>query len=1139
MHAFPANQITSNDQTVSNKRARLVLQLEKNNARTNPIKALNEDDPAPLSYAQERLWVMSRLQPDNPVYNVAGAMQLNGVLNTAALQQALDEVLRRHQILRSRFVTEHHAAVQRVMPGHTLDLFRMDLTHCPEGVQDAFIRRPFDLAGGPPIRGLLATTGERQHRLLLVLHHIASDRWSVGILMQEVAALYSVYSSGMPSPLPEPTVQYRGFAAWQRQRHDKLAQDLDYWRSKLDGVPPLLALPADRPRPALQSYRGDSYRIDIPEALTMAVKALGKQHNASLFMVIAAAFSILLHRYTGSRDMAIGYPSAGRNQAQITNLIGFFVNTLVLRARLQGSLSFTALLQQIRDQALNDQSHQELVLDDLIGALNLTGNTGHSPLFQVMLTVQNAPISPFHLPGLEILPIALKNATAPFDLTLLIEEHGNRLEATFEYSTDLFDAATIARMAGHLQNLLLGISFNPEMPVSQLPLLGHVEKQCLLYEWNKPCPPLLDKTAEDGQTLLIHQLFAARAESAPDKTALVCSGQRVCYGELERRSNQTAHSLRALGVGPESRVGVCAERSVEMIVGLLAALKAGAAYVPLDPGYPEERLAYIVNDAGIGHLLAQGAFADRFAGAGIAVIYLDQPDQNAASAQSSEPVCTVEQSGGQAVNHGTLSASSRPTPETGPDNTAYIIYTSGSTGRPKGVPVSHRNLLHSNQARTDYYQEPPHGFLLLSSFAFDSSVAGIFWTLTQGGCLCLPRQHELTEPFALARLIDQHRISHLLALPSFYAAIVSDRALPLLTSLKTVIVAGEACSAQLAAEHYRKLPGVALYNEYGPTEATVWSSVMPVREDEEAGGVLPIGRPIERMRIYIMDSENQPAPIGVSGELYIGGYGLAQGYLNQPALTAERFIPDPFGACGQRLYRTGDLGRYRADGVIEFLGRIDNQVKVRGYRIELGEIEACLLQNPLIAAAVVLARDDALGNKFLVAYMVAAKSACAPDTQAVQRHLRQSLPDYMVPAVLVWLDELPLTANGKLDRHALPEPGKSLPVTKASKPASSASEQALAGIWHEVLGIEVMDVTANFFELGGHSLAAIQVISRIQNMFNVDMPLESLFESPTIEALASAVDHLYLQQQDSAELEALFNELEQMSDQQARDLLDA
>ncbi|MDD5275160.1 MAG: amino acid adenylation domain-containing protein [Methylovulum sp.] len=1069
-----------NNETSRNNRAKLILQLNKNNAAGKPITKRPPDMPAPLSYAQERLWIMSQLEPGNPIYNMAGVIRFDGALNREALQQSLDEVIRRHEILRSRFVGEFHQAVQCVMPDNGLALLRLDLTGVPSSCfQDcaaAFNRAPFDLSSAPPLRGMLATLEHGQYRLVLVLHHIVADRWSVGVLMNEVAALYAAFSTGLPSSLPEPAIQYGDYAAWQRQQTERNEKHLGYWLQKLHDTPPLLGLPTDHPRPPVQGYRGAGYGFEIAQPLSTALNVLGKQHNATLFMVMAAAFTSVLHRYSGSNDITVGYPVAGRNQLQTAGLIGFFVNTLVLRCRLSGGLSFAGLLAEIREQSLQDMAHQDFSFGQLVETLNPRRHAGHAPLFQVMLAVQNVPTTVLQMPGLTATPEDLDIHTAQFDLTLFIEETDGQLRGVFEYNTDLFDAATLARMAGHLQTLLAGAACDPHLPITQLPLLTTQEHRQVLFDWNRPAVA----KGQDKDLPLVHQLFEAQAKATPEKTALVFAGQSLSYGELDRRVSLLADKLNACGMGAESRVGVSAERSLELIVGLLAVLKAGAAYVPLDPSYPSERLDYMLHDAGIGLLLTQSHLASQFRQPDIKMLFLDSP--------GSTTLSTDAPLGGQ------QSATAR--------NTAYIIYTSGSTGLPKGVPVSHGNLLQSTLTRTDYYQDPVSCFLLLSSFAFDSSVAGIFWTLIQGGCLCLPQQDELADPVALAQLIERWQVSHLLALPSFYTAILTDSTAPLLRSLKTVIVAGEACSGEVAAGHHRRLPDVNFYNEYGPTEATVWSSVL---HSEPTGlpSMLPIGRAIDQVQIYILDRHHQPVPVGVSGELYIGGAGLAGGYLNQPAMTADKFMPNPFSPMpGSRLYKTGDLGCFRANGSIEFLGRIDNQVKIRGYRIEPGEIESRLLQYPGINEAAVVVREDKPGNHRLTAYIVAGQPV--PETQVVQSYLRQSLPDYMVPPVFISLDKLPLTPNGKLDRNALPQPEQSHTDGQAPVAPRNAVEQTLMAIWSELLGIGQLSIHDNFFNLGGDSILSIQTVSRAYQA-GLTLTPRQLFQHQTIAELATAI----------------------------------
>ena len=1083
----------------SKNRAQLLLKLKKNAVSTNTLikKHRFTEQPAPLSYSQERLWIMSQLEPDNPIYNMAGGMQLNGVLNNAALQQALNEVLRRHEILRSCFVREHNHGVQRVIAKAQLILTTVDLTEQPllfERDADDFMRLPFDLSKDLPLRVLLVKLGEQQHTLLLTLHHIIADRWSVGLLMQEVAALYKAFAQGSPSSLPELSIQYADFALWQREQREAAEKQLPYWQQKLHNAPPLLELPTDRPRPPIQSYRGDVLAFELSPTLSLGLNVVAKQQNVTLFMMMAAAFSVLLCRYSHHKDITIGYPVAGRNQTQLNNLIGFFVNTLVLRCAIQDDLPFSDYLKLIRDQALQDQSHAELSFSQLVEAINPVRHAEHAPLFQVMLAVQNVPTSTLPLGDLTVTPLSLNNHISQFDLTLFIEQRDGKLHGLFEYSSDLFDASTIKRMASHLQILLVGIANNPNATLKQLPLLSKQEQRQFLAA---PQPALLPQAS----SLLIHQLFERFAKTSPNNIALVFADQKLSYQELDQRANQLAHYLLAQGIREESLVGVSAARSTELIIALLAVLKAGAAYVPLDPDYPQQRLEYLLADAKIDLLLTQSVLLAKFA--------------------SQRTVC-IEQSFAEY-------SSQAPKTAVTLNNTAYIIYTSGSTGHPKGVLISHANLLHSTRVRNTYYTDPLRCFLLLSSFAFDSSVAGIFWTLSQGGCLCLPQQDDLNDPKALATLIYQQQVSHLLALPSFYNTIIHDSYLLLLTSLKVVIVAGEGCSSTVANDHHQKLPAVKFYNEYGPTEGTVWSTVYQSVEKETAA-VLSIGSALANVEIYIMDTHGEPVPIGVSGELYIGGAGVAQGYLHQADLTAKKFVPNPF-VNGQRVYRSGDLGRYRTDGNIEFLGRVDHQVKIRGYRIELGEIETRLLQHPFIQAAAVLAI-----NNHLVAYIVA-----TPDLLSeveIVRHLKKTLPDYMLPSVCIYLKTMPLTPNGKLDRNALPNPETHRATqTRDFKVPTNEIEELLLAAWREVLETQAISIDDNFFSLGGHSLAAIQVRSRINELFNIDIPAKLLFEAPTIELIAKEILALQAQQYDDDALELLLQQLEGLSSEEAAALL--
>ena len=1084
------------------ERLRLIERLGKRNPIDRILKRA-DDKPAPLSYSQERLWVMSQLEPNNPIYNVAGAVRFDGDVNVFVLEQALTEVVHRHQILRSRFITIDSQPLQQVTPDAELPLESLNLSAFPENEKISafdryaalFICRPFQLDKQPPLRVLLTEMNNQQHILLLTLHHIVSDRWSVGVLIQEVAALYEAFCSNLPSPLPTLAIQYADFCVWQRSQQTKWENQLAYWQQKLMGVPPLLELPTDRPRPRLPSYRGDMCRFELPTELSQKLKQLAQQHNVTLFMVMAAAYSTLLYRYSGSRDFCIGYPVAGRNRSQLADLIGFFVNTLVLRCQIDGEMRFIDWLMHLREQALHDLNHQDLAFSQVLEALNLPRNTSHTPLFQVMLTMQNAPTSTLTLAGINTTAIPINSHVAQYDLALLLEEAEGKIQGIVEYSTDLFDSTTISRMVESFQVLLSDIVDKSSASLNRLKILNDIEQKQLVSEWS-------GRDVDYQEELFIHQLVNEQALQHPDKVALICANQTLSYRELNRRAEYWALALSQQGIKPGSRVGVSLERSAEWIIALFAVLKSGAAYVPLDPDYPDDRLAFMLNDARVDLLITHSGLASKFRRSEFIMLFVDhEPDD----------IITSE-----------FNLSSNNSHSLSPQHTAYIIYTSGSTGLPKGVAVSHSNLLHSTQVRSRYYRQSLHSFLLLSSFAFDSSVAGIFWTLTQGGCLHLPQRHQLTNLRALVGLIKHYEISHLLGLPSFYASIVESANVHDLASLSTVIVAGEPCSGEIAATHRRLLPNTAFYNEYGPTENTVWSSVYQV--EDEPPSMLPIGRPIDNVRIYILDALFQSVPLGVAGELCLSGRGLAQCYLNRPDLTAKKFVPNPFVNDGSRLYRTGDLARFRADGKIEFIGRIDQQVKIRGYRVELSEIEERLLNHSSIKEAIVLADGEFQHNKKLVAYLVMPSFYKAIDNETLQIYLKQTLPDYMIPMDYVWLDALPLMPNGKCDRRALLLMEKIEKSPDTIKLPSNWIEESLSDIWKDVLTLETISISDDFLNLGGHSLAAIQVSSRIQQLFNVDVPLEILFEFTTIETLAIAVTKRLEAQLGEDNIDDLLNE---------------
>ncbi len=1067
-----------------------ILTLLKNagangGSRIPPVLQAKRADHLPLSFAQERLWFLYQMEP-NAAYNIPYGVRLTGPLNVQVLEQCLNEIVRRHEALRTRFETVEWQPVQVVQKAEPLKIILTDLAAMGRteaeaqamklGLEEA--RRPFDFKESTMMKVRLFRLAVAEHFLLLNLNHIASDGWSLGVLFSELEALYGAFVEGRPSPLKELPVQYADFAVWQRQwlQGEVLDKQLGYWKKQLEGAPKILELPTDRPRPAVQSYRGAIVCEKLPGPLMEKLQELSRDQGTTLFMTLMSAFQVLLHHYSGSEDILVGTPIAGRHYAEIEGLIGFFVNTLVMRGNLSGDPSFQTLLGRTRDTALEAYAHQDFPFERLVEELHPQRDVAHTPIFQVLFALQNMAGEELKLPGLEAVPVTLDSGTAKFDLSLFMREREGWLETIVEYNTDLFDEQTIKRMLGHYQTLLEGIVAHPEEKISWLPLLTEGEKRQILVEWNRT-------DVDYPKDLCLHELVQKQAERTPDAIAAVFEGKTLTYRELNSRANQLARHLQALGVGPDSLVGICVERSLEMVVGVLAILKAGGAYVPLEPEYPKERLAFMLEDSGVAILLTQAHLVAALPACNARLIRLDADWPAIAEVSSANVENTAS-----------------------PHHLAYVIYTSGSTGKPKGVSLSHQAAVHSTWARLIYYEQPVDSFLLLSSHAFDSSVAGIFWTLCQGGKLILPAPGEERDPIGIIKLISQHKISHLLCLPVLYDLMMSgENHLIEYHSLQVVIVAGEACPTGLPLKHRQKVPQAKLYNEYGPTECAVWSTVCQIDQPNQqfARNGLPIGRPIANAQCYILDKHSKPVPIGITGELCIGGPGLARGYYKRPELTAEKFVANPFSTNPHsQLYKTGDLARYLPDGNIEYVGRVDHQVKVRGFRIELGEIEEVLNRHSGVLNNVVVVREDTPGDKRLVSYLV---SRNGPITSSELREfLRSKLPDYMMPAAFVTLPTLPLNPNGKVDRKALPKP-EFEPADKSAPPATLA-EIILARIWREVLGLKQVSVHDNFFESGGHSLLAVQLIGRINKSFNLNLPIPVFFQNPTIRGLAAALD---------------------------------
>ncbi|HEX2091396.1 MAG TPA: amino acid adenylation domain-containing protein, partial [Longimicrobiaceae bacterium] len=1070
-----------------------------------PLVPVPRDRPLPLSFSQERLWFLDRLEPVNAYYNIATAVRLRGPLDAGLLERSLGEVVRRHESLRTVFGTVGEEAVQVVVPPAGFVLPVQDLAALPEdGREETMLRLvreeargPFDLERGPLLRARLLRLAAGEHVLHLTLHHIVGDAWSFGVLWRELSRAYSAAAGGDTSPLPELPVQYGDYAAWQREwlRGEVLERQLAYWRGTLEGAPALLELPTDRLRPSVQTHRAGEHFFTLSSALSDALREASRREGATLFMTLLAGWQLLLARWSGQDDIVVGTPIAGRTRAETEGLIGFFVNMLALRTDLAGDPTFGELVRRVRETTLGAYAHQDVPFEKLLEELKVERSLSHSSVYQAMMVLHNAWSDTPDLLELEASPVRVGTASAVVDVELAMREGPEGITGSLVYNADLFDEATVASHVEHFHLLLEAAAADPARRISTLAPLVEAERRLQVVEWNRTERAFpRDRCA--------HGLFEAQAERTPDAPAFISGGKTLTYGELNRGADRLARRLRARGVGPESRVAICVERGPEMLVAVLGTLKAGAAYVPLDPGNPAERLAYALEDSGATVLLTQERLRDglpEFAGQ---VLPLDEAGEDA-----------------DAPTHPARERAGKPSPR----NAAYVIYTSGSTGKPKGVVVEHRSLVNfAEAARAEYGIGAGDRVLQFASLSFDASAEEIFPALF-GGAALVPRTEEMlrTIPAFLERCAEEGVT--VLDLPTaFWHEVVveleqGEGVVP--PCVRLIIIGGErALPERVAAWRARVGSRVRLVNTYGPTETTVVATAVDLADSPARAcaalplSPVPIGRPVANARAYILDREMRPVPVGVRGELYVGGEGVARGYLGRPELTAERFAPNPFaGEPGARLYRTGDVARRRRDGELEFVGRADFQVKVRGFRVEPGEIEAALVRHPRVQEAVVVAREDEPGRTRLVAHVVPAPASPAagpaPGAAELRTFLKGSVPEYMVPSAFVLLDRLPLTSSGKVDRRALPEPGEAGSGGAHLSPRTP-TERAIAVIWSDVLRVERVGAHDDFFALGGHSLVATRVASRVREALGVELPLRALFEAPTVAGLAERVDAL-------------------------------
>jgi aspartate racemase len=1066
-----------------------IYRLLEDRARLSPDSAaILAPERAPVTFgrwfAQERLWLVNQLEPGSPVCNRSLALRLTGSLDESALRQALQTILDRHEALRTRSKVRDGQPVQVISPSLALNMRLIDLSesafteresHAKRWVTEEALR-PFDLTQDPVLRATLLRLHKQEHVLLLVFHHVAFDAWSAGLFVGEFAHVYRALMAGTAATLREIPVQYADFARWQRQRvtGESLDRQLRYWKQQLSGCVPV-HLPTDRPRPNVQSHRGGCTEMFLPAPLADSLKALSQRENATLSMALLAAFQVLLARYTGSEDIAVGSMVAGRNWVETEHPIGIFINALLLRTNLSGDPTFRELLGRVRETCRGAYSHQDLPFEKLIEALRPERDLSTAPLFQVLFNMEDLPEPGSEVPGLRVEEFEFEIPVAACDLTLEIVPRDGQLRCSFVYNADLFDRGTIERMAGHYRTLLEAIEAEPDVRIASLRLLTPAERRQILVEWNRT-------DVEYPRDATIQELFEAQVQRRPEAVALTLGEQSLRYGELNRQANRLAYQLRGLGVGLETWVGICVERSLQMVVGMLAILKAGGACVPMDPSYPKERLAFMLEDAGIHVLLTQTRLKSVLPDCHLTVAFLDKLEDSDPGSDSYVPLLGVK-----------------------PNHVAYVLYTSGSTGTPKGVEVLHRGIARL-LCGTDYVRfGQDEVFLQHGSISFDASTFEIWGALLHGGrCVLFPNRFpELPQ---LRAVLQSEKVTNLWLTSSLFNMVI-DAAPDVLSPVTRLLVGGESLSVPHICRALSLLPNTELMNMYGPTESTTFACGYRIPRTQSLIALsIPIGRPIANTQVYILDPHLQPVPIGVAGELYIGGDGLARGYVNRPEITCQKFIPNPFstqpGAC---LYKTGDLCRYLPDGNIEFLGRIDNQAKIRGFRIELEEIESALAEHPAVSSAAIVVREEVPDDKRLAAYVVPHRSTNPPTSNALRDFLKAKLPDYMVPTDFFTIEALPLTPNGKVDRLALPIRSRSRQAGNHYVPPRDAQESQLVKIWEEILNLRPIGIEHDFFDLGGHSLLAVRMMDRIEHAYAKCLPVATLYAEATIKHLAECL----------------------------------